>query len=172
MLAGLLRGNSPQSYLADTRQHVDGRTEVPNMKDRQCQLDVSVMPDTFRRLLSACQTFTPFFIGSLEGSQLHIDWIMKVTYHAGIQGSLLRRGPDILLIRMIQVRRRDFNFGYTDNILGCERLKLNVFSTWSTIMPYVSSMNLHPPRYIRRDIALVVLIRRPEFHGGGVIGLY
>jgi hypothetical protein len=53
------------AYLADTREHVDGRTEITDMKDRQDQLDVAVMTDTFNRIFTACQAFPTFLVRSL-----------------------------------------------------------------------------------------------------------
>ena len=69
-----------------------------------------------------------------NGCQLHPICLMKINYHAGIKRTFLGRRPDVLLICVIQVWRRDFNFGYTDDILGCEWLKLNVLSIWSVVI--------------------------------------
>lgn len=89
-------------------------------------------------------------------------------YHARIQGTLFGRAPDVLLIGVIQVWRRDFDFGYTNDILRCERLKLNVLSDSSASSRALDHWISHSPWYVRRDIALVILVRRPKVRHSGV----
>lgn len=54
------------THLANARQHVDGRSEVADVKDWQVQLDKSVVTSTSRTVLSACQTGSILLIRSLS----------------------------------------------------------------------------------------------------------
>lgn len=82
------------AYLADTGQHVDRWPEISNVKDRERELDVSVMPDAFRRLLPTCRTFTSLLIGSLYNiSSLVVTEKLGLT----MRGS---RGPSLAVLLM------------------------------------------------------------------------
>ena len=85
------------------------------------------MSNTFRRLFTTCRTFTSLLIGPLHQSASDVRPEDRA-HHSRIERTLFSRTPDILLIGMIQIWRRDFNLGYPDNIFWRERLKLDVLS--------------------------------------------
>lgn len=54
------------TYLADAREHIDGRPEVPDMEHGQGELDVTIVANTFRGLFPTSLAFSPFFIWALS----------------------------------------------------------------------------------------------------------
>ena len=60
------------AHLADTREHVDGRTKVSDVEDWKCELDVPVMSDTLGRIFATGLTRRAFIIGTLR-NQVSVD---------------------------------------------------------------------------------------------------
>lgn len=61
-------GPSESTHLADAGQHIDGRSEVPNVEDGKGEFDVAIMSHAFRVILSASFTFDTFLVRSLSSA--------------------------------------------------------------------------------------------------------
>jgi hypothetical protein len=64
---GTNNGSGGDTYFANTREHVDGWTEVADMEHREDELDVSIMTSALIRVFMACRTLRCLLVWSLLG---------------------------------------------------------------------------------------------------------
>ena len=97
--AGLdVREVDSPTHLADTREHVDGRAKVADVKDWQGKLDIAIVTNTFRGFFATGVTICRLVVWTLDISSSQVE-----SHHSGIERAVLGGCPASIFVIRVKI---------------------------------------------------------------------